>query len=180
MHRNLAFTPKNMAYISLFTALLCVLSPFAVTLPISPVPFTLGTFVLYITIYIIGLKRGLISFLLYLFLGFVGLPVFAGFTSGPARLLGPTGGYLFGELFLVLVLGLLIKRSYLLGLILGTIICYLFGTLWLAGLNQISYISALSLGVLPYLLFDAIKILGAFLLAPRIRSRLIKAKLLSL
>ncbi len=180
MHRNLVFTPKNMAYISLFTALLCVLSPFAITLPISPVPFTLGTFVLYITIYIIGLKRGLISFLLYLLLGFVGLPVFAGFTSGPARLLGPTGGYLFGEFFLVVILGLLLKKSYSLGLILGTLACYFFGTLWLSYLNHLSFFSALGIGVLPYLPFDAIKILGAILLAPRIRSRLIKAKLLSL
>lgn len=180
MQRSIIFTPKNMAYISLFTALLCVLSPLAITLPISPVPFTLGTFVLYIAIYIIGLKRGLISFLLYLLLGFVGLPVFAGFTSGPARLFGPTGGYLFGELFLVLLLGLFLKKSYSLGLILGTLACYLFGTLWLSYLNQLTFFSALGIGVLPYLPFDAIKILGALLLAPRIRSRLIKAKLLSL
>ena len=169
-----------MAYISLFTALLCVLSPLAITLPISPVPFTLGTFILYITIYIIGFQNGFISFLLYLLLGFVGLPVFAGFSGGPGRLMGPTGGYLVGEIFLVIILGLLLKKSYLLGLILGTLICYLFGSLWLAALNHISFPAALGLGVLPYLPFDAIKILSAILLAPRIRSRLIKVGLLEL
>jgi len=172
------FTSKNMAHISLFTALLCVLSPFAVTLPISPVPLTLGSFVLYLTVYIIGPKKGIISFLLYLLLGFAGLPVFAGFTSGPAKLIGPTGGYLLGEIFLVLILGLFMKSSYLLGLILGTLACYLSGTLYLAFLNQISFTAAIGLGVLPYLPFDAIKILGAVLLAPRIRFRLNRAKLL--
>lgn len=178
MHRKSIFTSRNMAYISLFTALLCVLSPLAVTLPISPVPFTLGTFILYITIYIIGLQKGLISFLLYLLLGFVGLPIFAGLTGGPGKLVGPTGGYLVGEIFLVIILGLLLKKSYLLGLILGTLVCYLLGTLWLAVLNHISFLTALGLGVLPYLPFDAIKILGAVLLAPRIRSHLIKVGLL--
>lgn len=178
MQQKSVFTSKNMAHISLFTALLCVLSPFAVALPISPVPFTLGSFALYITVHIIGLKKGLISFLLYLFLGFAGLPVFAGFTSGPAKLIGPTGGYLVGEVFLVLILGFCMKSSFLLGLILGTLACYFFGTLWLSFLNQIPFSVALGFGVLPYLPFDAIKILGALLLAPRIRLRLNKAKLL--
>lgn len=177
-------TTQHMTLIGVMTALICVLSPLSITLPISPVPFSLGTLALYLATYILGLKKGLLSFLLYLLLGFVGLPIFAGFTSGPSKLVGPTGGYLVGEILLVLLVGFFLEKSkykqsmFLVGMILGTLACYLFGSLWLSHLNQISLLSALSIGALPYLPFDAAKIIFAFFLAPRLRSRLALAKVI--
>ncbi|MBQ9123926.1 MAG: biotin transporter BioY [Lachnospiraceae bacterium] len=178
MNHSYKISTKNLVLIGLCSALLCVLAPWSITLPISPVPFTLGTLILYVITYILGLRKGLICFLIYLLLGFIGLPVFAGFTSGPSKLLGPTGGYLIGELFLVLILGFFLhqfkyKRSmFLLGMVFGTFLCYFFGTLWLAYINHLSFKVALSVGVLPYLLFDTIKIAFALFWAPRIRTTL--------
>ena len=184
MHHKTHSSTKHMVLIGLSSALLCVLSPFSITLPLSPVPFTLGTLAVYMTTYILGLKKGLCSFLLYLLLGFVGLPVFAGFTSGPGRILGPTGGYLLGEILLILILGFLLdsfkykQPIFLCGLLLGTLVCYLFGSLWLSHVNRISFTASISIGVIPYLPLDALKIAFAFLSAPQIRARLSRAKLL--
>lgn len=178
------FKTQHMALVGVMTALISILSPLSITLPISPVPFSFGTLAIYLSTYILGFKKGLFSFLLYLLLGFIGLPVFAGFTSGPGKLLGPTGGYLIGEILLVLLIGLLLESSkykpsfFLLGMILGTILCYFLGSIWLAYLNHISFWSALSIGAIPYLPFDTAKIILSLLLAPKIRSRLIYAKLL--
>ena len=80
------------------------------------------------------MKAGTISYLVYLLIGLVGVPVFSGFTGGPAKLAGPTGGYLVGFLFMALIAGYFIDRFsrnhilQVLGMILGTAVCYLFGT----------------------------------------------------
>ena len=76
------------------TAVICVLAPFS--LPIGPVPISLTNLAIYFVLYMLGVKRGTISYLVYLLIGLVGVPVFSGFTSGPGKLFGPTGGYLIG------------------------------------------------------------------------------------
>ena len=87
------------------TAIICVIAPFAITIPISPVPISLATFVIYLTIIILGWRDGVISVVLYVFLGFAGAPVFTGFTGGAGKVLGPTGGYIIGYIFLAFIEG---------------------------------------------------------------------------
>lgn len=66
--------------------------------PDWPVPISLTNLAIYISLYLLGWKRGTISYLIYLLIGLVGIPVFSGFTGGPAKLAGPTGGYIIGLL----------------------------------------------------------------------------------
>lgn len=99
---------RDMTKIAIFTALLCILAPMSI--PIGPVPISLTTLVIYLSLYILGMKKGTISFLIYLLLGLVGLPVFSGYSGGPAKLLGPTGGYIIGFLFIALIGGYVIDR----------------------------------------------------------------------
>ena len=78
------------------------------------------------------MEKGTISYLIYLLLGLVGLPVFSGFTGGPAKLAGPTGGYIIGFIVMAVIAGLVIDNCHkpliqLVGMIAGTIVCYLFG-----------------------------------------------------
>ena len=119
---------KCLTITALMTAILCIVAPFSLPLPFSPVPISFATFILYLTSYVLGAKYGTISCLLYLLLGFIGLPVFSGFSGGVGRLLGPTGGYMIGYLFLVLIGGLAVELSdgkrlpSTLGLLLGTAI----------------------------------------------------------
>ena len=99
---------KRLTLIGLSAALLCILGPLSIPLPVSPVPITLTNFAVYIIIYILGMHSGTVSVLIYLCLGAVGLPVFSAFSGGLGKLAGPTGGYLAGFLFLALIQGFLI------------------------------------------------------------------------
>ena len=100
---------KTMVMISLMAAVICILGPLSLAIPISPVPISLTNLAVYFTIYVLGTKKGTISYLIYLLIGLIGIPVFSGFTGGPAKLLGPTGGYLIGFIFMALLSGLCIS-----------------------------------------------------------------------
>ena len=93
---------------ALMAAVLCALASMSITIGI--VPISLATFVIYLDAYILGSRMATVSTFIYLLLGLVGLPVYSGFSSGPAKLFGPTGGYLFGYLFLAFISGWFIER----------------------------------------------------------------------
>lgn len=177
------FHTGQLTLIGLMTAVLCVISPFSIPLPFSPVPFSLGTMAIYFIALILGPKSGTISVLLYLLLGAVGLPVFSGFTGGPGKLFGPTGGYLLGYVVLTFVCGLFVQKSHrkvmtLLGMLLGTFFCYTLGSIWLACQLSLTIKEALAIGVLPYLPGDIAKIALALILGTTLRTRLKKSGML--
>ena len=101
------FNLKDMVLMALFAALTCVLAPLAV--PIGPVPISLTNLVIYFSLYVLGWQRATITYIVYLLLGLVGLPVFSGFEGGVGKVAGPTGGYLIGFIFMAIVCGLLMQ-----------------------------------------------------------------------
>ena len=108
---------------ALMTAVTCILAPLSI--PIGPVPISLTNLAIYISLYLLGWKRGTISYLIYLLIGLVGIPVFSGFTGGPAKLAGPTGGYIIGFIAMAIIAGLVIDHFHqpwlqLIGMIVGT------------------------------------------------------------
>lgn len=169
---------QRLVLIALITAVTCILAPFSIPIPISPVPISLTNLVLLVSIYILGWKDAVISFLIYLLLGTAGLPVFSGFTGGLAKLAGPTGGYLVGFIFMVILAGLFVERFagrrflVVTGMILGTAVAYIFGTAWLAFQMDLSFTAALSIGVIPYLPGDTAKIIIAVTFGPVLRDRI--------
>lgn len=142
------------------------------SIPIGAIPISFTNFVIYLTVYLLGTKLGTLSYLIYLLLGAAGLPVFSAYSGGLAKLAGPTGGYLIGYLFLIVISSWFIhhfrmhKLWSILGMMIGTAILYLFGTIWLAKMANLSFFAALAAGVLPYLIGDAIKIITASILGP--------------
>ena len=163
-----------MAEIALMSAMLCVISPFTIPMPASPVPFSLATFGVYLAGVILGAKKGMLSVLAYLLLGAVGLPVFSGFTGGVGILLGPTGGYLIGYPACAAVVGWMTEQKKLnstFSMILGTLVCYLLGSAWFMIVMGGAYTLAqvLLICVVPYLIFDLIKILVAAAIAVPIK-----------
>jgi biotin transport system substrate-specific component len=174
---------KELVLIGLMSAVICILGPLSVTIPISPVPISMTNLAIYFVLYVLGAKRGCISYLIYLLIGFVGVPVFSAFSAGPAKLLGPTGGYLIGFIFMALVAGFFIdKYPYhmgmcLLGMVIGTVICYIFGTVWLSWQAKMQLPAAFMAGVVPFLPGDVCKMVLAMLAGPQIRKRLQKAGL---
>lgn len=173
-----------MALIGLMTAILCIIAPISIFLPFSPVPLSLGTLAIYFVVTVLGMKRGIISVTLYLLLGFAGLPVFSGFSGGAGKLFGPTGGFIIGYLFIALICGAFVDKWYhrpficILGMLLGTAVCYAFGTIWLAREARLTFSSALVTGVLPFILGDLIKLALAMTIGYQVRNRLNRSALL--
>lgn len=174
---------QSMTLTGLMTAIICILAPFSVYLPFSPVPVSLGTLAIYFAIMVLGMKQSFLSVLLYILLGLAGLPVFTGFTGGAGKLLGPTGGYFIGYLFMALICGFFVDRwsgrffPSFVGMLLGTAVCYGFGTLWLAYQSNLSLPAAFMVGVLPFLPTDLAKIIIAMIVGQQIRNRLKRAGL---
>ena len=185
---------NTLTKIALMAALQCIISPFAIAFPISPVPLSLATLMLYLSLYILGKKHATISCGIYLLIGLVGLPVFSGFAGGAGKLFGPTGGYLLGYLALTYIGGWCVEKwsgassnfggsgtgrlHFLLqgfGLLIGTALCYLFGTLWLSYQAGIQFVAALGVGVLPFVVGDIVKIVVGVVVGNAVRKRLVKA-----
>ena len=166
---------RRMTVTALMTALLCIAGP--MTLPVGPIPLSLGSLVVMLLGMILGAAGGLQCCGLYLLLGTLGLPVFAGFTGGVMALLGPTGGFLLGYLPLVLICGWRKNADRSLwrnmaACIAGHLCLYLMGTLWYHTLTGCTAVAAISVCVLPFLPGDAVKIVAAVKLGPALHSRL--------
>lgn len=181
---NSFITVKEMAITAAMTAILCILGPWAIAIPVSPVPITLCSMGIYFVLCVLGGKLGTVSVLLYVLLGAAGVPVFTNFSGGIGKLLGPTGGYIIGYLFLALIGGFFLSRFpeklalRILGFLLGTIVLYLFGTLWLMFQLSLSFPEALLTGVIPYIPGDLVKFILAFSVATPVQKRLRLARLI--
>ena len=171
---NQKIRTKQMVLIALMTAVTCVLGPLSIPLPFSPVPISLTNFAIFLAIFVLGMKNGTISFIIYLLLGAVGVPVFSSFRGGLQVLAGPTGGYLIGFIFLALIMGFALDHfdrklvPTIIGMIIGMAVCYAFGTVWLAKLLSLSFKEGLMMGVIPYLPGDAAKIIIAVIVGPKL------------
>jgi biotin transport system substrate-specific component len=171
----------QMANIGLMAAVICILGPLSIPIGVVPISFT--NLAIYIVLYAIGMKKGSVSYIIYMLIGFVGIPVFSNFSGGPSKLLGPTGGYIIGFLFMALIAGFFIDKYFakwylcIVGMALGTAVCYVFGTLWLSYQAHLTASRAFAVGVIPFIPGDLGKILIASIIGPQIRKRLIKANL---
>ncbi len=104
---------KGMVFAALFAALTGAVAWFKIPLPFTPVPITLQTLMVLLSGTVLGPYYGALSMVIYLALGAIGLPVFAGGSSGAGSLLGPTGGYLFSYPVAAFVIGYLLQKKKL-------------------------------------------------------------------
>ena len=174
----------DLAYIALFAALMAICS--WISIP-TTVPFTLQTLGVFLAVNLavaehlrhLGGKRGTLAVAVYLLMGAIGLPVFAGFSGGIGCLLGTTGGYIVGFLLAALVMWAMEKlpgnRSWMLTLsmLLGLVVCYAFGTVWFMGVyarqsGAIGLMTALGWCVFPFIIPDLIKIALARVISRRL------------
>ncbi len=175
---NLQLSTKTMVWVALMTAITCVLAPFSFPLPFSPVPITLTNLAVTLSAYLLGAKHATLSIIIYLLLGSVGLPIFSNFEGGLGKLLGPTGGYLIGFIFIAFFTGFFAEKfdrkslPTALGMIVGTIICYLLGTFWLSRQLDLTFLAALGVGVLPYIIGDIVKMALVIVIAPAVYRRI--------
>ena len=152
MKRKIA--TKDLVLTALFAALTAVLAQ--IQLPIGPVPFNLAVFGAFLAGMLLEPAWAAASMGVYMLLGAVGIPVFAGFMGGPAVLLGKTGGYVIGYIFIALATALAVKRSGKLpvigaAMLAGLLVCYGFGTAWFMAVTGADLVSALGGCVLPFI-----------------------------
>lgn len=171
--------PYDIVIIALMSSLIAVCS--FVAIPVGAVPVTLQTFAVFVSVGILGKKRGTISVLVYILLGLAGLPVFSGFQSGLSVLMGPTGGYIAGFLPAVFISGLIAEKTgrkipfMIASFFAGMLICYICGLLWYVCVfsgGKADFYSAFTLCVLPYILPDAVKIVLAAVVSKSVGERL--------
>lgn len=146
----------------------CISLPFAV-------PFTMQTFGVFSALLILGGKYGTLSILIYVFLGIIGLPVFAGFKGGINVLLSPLGGFIISFILMGLIYSFVTHKFgtkpnvQLAGLIIGLAVCYFSGTMWYMLFCKTDFMTSLSACVLPFIIPDAIKIHLSFALVNQLR-----------
>lgn len=171
----------SMVYIAMFAVIIAICS--FISIPLT-VPFTMQTFAIFAAVGLLGGKRGTVSVLIYILLGALGIPVFAGFSAGVGVLFGATGGYILGFLASALVYWLVTKLFgdkffiMIIAMVLGLIVCYAFGTAWFMvvyanSTGPIGLGAALSACVIPFIIPDLIKIVLAATISNRL-SKIVK------
>ena len=172
---------KTIVTVGMFTAVLAVLSILTIPMP-SGVPVTLQTFAMALCGYVLGAKKGTLSTVLYVVIGAIGVPVYAGMSGGVGALFGYTGGFIFGFIFMTLLcgLGLSVKNKVLqvvFGL-LGLMVCHLFGVIWFSVVAASTFVNSFLVVSVPYLLKDVISVVAAYFVAIAIRKALYASKLM--
>lgn len=172
---------KDMVICALMAAVMCVISPF--TIPIGPIPVSLGVLGVLLSAVILGCKRGTISTAVYLLLGLAGLPVFTGFRGGLAVFAGPTGGYAYSFIIMAFLTGFVsdklihskAARRYagvFAACAVSAVICDTMGTIHYMAVTGTDLQSALIACFYPFIPIDIAKSAAATLLGLRVRSLL--------
>ena len=167
----------DMAYIAIFAVLMAICS--WISIPMA-VPFTLQTFGVFMAVGVLGGKRGSLAVLIYILLGAIGVPVFAGFSGGIGVILNTTGGYIVGFLFSALVMwgmeALLGRKPVIqiISMVVGLIVCYALGTAWFMvvyarNTGAVGLGTVLGWCVIPFIIPYLVKIALAFVLSRKIR-----------
>ena len=152
--------------IALMAAVIAVCS--WISIPVGSVPVTLQTFAVAVCGILLGMKKGTLAVVVYILLGVVGLPVFSFFTGGIGAIMGATGGYIAGFVFIPLAGGFFCEKfgdKFILNFIgtaVGLLLCYTAGTLWyvfvyLRNTGDVTIGAALVTCVLPYIIPDLLK-----------------------
>tara|TARA_Y100000310_G_C20702467_1_gene831156 strand:+ start:190 stop:777 length:588 start_codon:yes stop_codon:yes gene_type:complete len=166
---------KPLIFAALFAALTAAVAPFKIPLGFTPVPITLQTLVVLMSGAMLGPYYGALSMILYVVVGALGLPVFAGGGSGIGAVLGPTGGYLISYFVAAYAIGKVLQLrkqpkflDYVFAMVIGTIIIYVLGAGWGMVVTGLGVAAILAGWVLPFVIGDTIKLLAAAYIAKNV------------
>lgn len=182
-------TVRQMTLIALNAAVISVLAPIAIPLA-GQVPISLATLAVMISAAVFGKWTGAAASALYIVLGILGMPVFAGFSSGAAVAFGLSGGYIFGYIALAYFTGLFAEKAadqtgrelyalLIAGMVIGTVVLYAIGTVWFMKFTGMTLAASLGACVVPFIPGDCIKMAVVCLLYGRLKplaSKVLKEK----
>ena len=174
--QNSLSNTRNLVLCAMCAAITCILAPLSIPMA-GGVPISLATFAVMLAGVLLGGSLGAISQLIYVLLGAVGLPVFAGWTGGLGNILGMTGGYIIGYIPCAWLTGLIYKKFgskakksvkilfMVLGMVAGTIALYVIGTAWFMFVTGMNLTSSLAACVIPFIPGDFIKMAAVVLIS---------------
>lgn len=169
---------QNMALMAIFVALMAVCS--WISLTFGQITFTLQTFAVFVTAGLLGTKKGTLSVVIYILLGAVGVPVFAGFSGGVASIAGYLGGFIIGfipEAFIIGIATDLIKTKneimkmvvLAVSMLIGDVVCFLLGGIWFKQVLEVDWKYTFAMAMAPYIVPDLVKIVLATIIVNRVK-----------
>ena len=170
-----------MAFTSLCTALICLSSYFVIPLPMTAAVLSLQSLFISLTALCLKKHNGVLSVVLYVFMGAVGLPVFSGGSSGLSKLLSPVGGYYFGFIIAAFLISHFkgntsdLRQYLAVTVLIGIPAEHITAVLFMSAVTSSSPVSSFMSISLPFLAGDLIKAVAAAFIAVQINKSLIKA-----
>ena len=161
----------EMTRLALLIAMNCISAYLIIPLPFSQSPIALQTLIVNLVAFLLTPKQAFITMFAYILIGLIGIPVFTGGTAGPAKIFGPTGGYIWGFLVAAVLIAWLkgktynFKRFALVGVIIGIPVIYLCGASHLKLLTGMNWPAVILTGVLPFIPLDIVQCLVAVVTA---------------
>ena len=173
---KLKITTADIVVVALSAAVLAVCS--WIYIPMT-VEITLQTFAVFTIAGIFGAKRATLAVLVYILLGAIGVPVLAGMQGGIDKIIGATGGYILGFIFIALFVGFASDRferrtmPLLIAMLLGLVVCYAFGTAWYMfvyaqSTGPVGLGTVMGWCVIPFIIPDCVKIACALMVSKRV------------
>ncbi len=167
---------SRLIFAALFSAIIAVFAQIAI--PIPAVPMTLQVFGICLCGYILGTRLSLLSVLVYILMGLIGLPVFCNFHGGAHHIVDFHGGFIIGFLPLAFFCGIALKqKSNLIKIlfgIFGVLICHAMGVIQFYIVSENSLLASFLIASMPFLLKDILLCIAAFYIAKYIKKHLIK------
>ena len=170
---------KKLVYSAFFTSLI-ILGGF-ISIPIGFVPIILADFFIMVSASFQSPIGSLVSIILYILLGLLGLPVFAGGKAGLSVITGPTGGFVIGYVFLSFLMSLMLYNKdykkkniawYLISALVSNAVLYFIGTISLMHNLSLNLEKALKIAVLPFIFGSILKIFISYLLYKKIEIKI--------
>ena len=142
---------RDLTLTAIFSAIICILS--VITIPIGTVPVSLSLFAVMLSAISLGAKKGVMSVIIYILIGTLGIPVFSGFRSGFHNLFGLTGGFIISYIFVALIMSFISQKTnkkltLFIFSLLSLSICYLLGSLQYVFISKVSFYNSLSVCIL--------------------------------
>lgn len=167
---------QDLCIIAIMAAITAVMAQISIPMPMG-VPMTMQTFAITLAGVLLGSKKGGMSALVYVLLGAIGVPVFAGFNGGIQNLIGPTGGFILSFPIMAYLIGLGVemrekKGMFELMLVVGTLSNYVVGVAMFCIVMDSSIKTAIAACVLPFIPTAIIKAVAAAIIGLQMRKRL--------
>jgi len=164
---------RGIVYPAIGAVIIAILAQ--ITIPFPLVPNTAQPLALGLMATVFGKKYGTTATLVYVLMGAIGLPVFAGMSGGLGIILfGPTGGYIMFFPIMVFMIGLLIEKlpkhmaSVIFANVLMTMILLFVGTWRMSAVVDIPYTMAMTNGVMPFIVTNPVQAVMASLIGVRV------------